>query len=102
MPGSYGKTTDIVKQKIAKSAQIHDLPIPDGIWGDARRDQVHDTYRDIFRNHDVLARGWISAIRDDEPIEPDFGTGAAVQRVLAACARSAADGRRVCLDEIAG
>ena len=76
------------------------LPIPDGVWGDARRDSVHNTYRDIFRNQDVLTRGWLSAIRDDQPIEPDFETGAAVQRVLAACEISIAQQRRVHLAEV--
>jgi predicted dehydrogenase len=81
-------------------ADIHVLPIPDDIWGDVRRDTVHNTYRDVFRNQDVLARGWVSAIRDGVPAEPDFAAGAAVQRVIAACELSAADGRRVRLDEI--
>lgn len=80
--------------------EVHELSIPDGIWGTARRDLVHNTYRDIFRGHDVLARGWLSAIRDDQPFEPDFATGAAVQRVIAACELSAAEGRRVRVDEI--
>lgn len=82
---------------------IRDLPIPDDIWGDVRRDVVHDTYRDIFRSTDVLARGWISAILAGEPhVEPSFDDGAAAQRVVAACQLSAAEGRRVALAEIAG
>lgn len=81
---------------------IAELPIPDDIWGDVRRDVVHDTYRDVFRTTDVLARGWISAILAGEPhVAPSFDDGAAVQRVVAACQLSAAEGRRVRLDEIA-
>lgn len=80
---------------------IHDLPIPDEIWGDVRRDVVHDTYRDVFRSTDVLARGWVSAIREGRTdIEPSFDDGAAAQRVVAACQISAAEGRRVRLAEI--
>jgi len=69
------------------------LPIPDDIWNGVRRDTVHNTYRDIFRTTDVMTRGWISAIRDEVPITPDFAEGLAVQRVLdAAVASAAADG----------
>ncbi len=80
---------------------IAELPIPDGVWGGARRDSVHNTYRDIFRNQDVLTRGWLSAIRDDdEHLEPNFDTGAAVQRVIRACEISAAQQRRVHMAEV--
>ena len=51
---------------------------------------------------DVLARGWVSAIlAGDAHVEPSFDDGAAAQRVVAACQVSAAEGRRVRLDEIA-
>lgn len=79
---------------------ITDLPIPADIWGDLRRSPVHDTYRDVFRTRDVLARGWLSAIRDGGAVSPSFDDGAAVQRALAACERSAREGRRVELVEI--
>lgn len=82
--------------------QIRDLPIPDDIWGSARRDNVHDTYRDIFRSTDVLTRGWITAILEGRTdVQPGFDDGAAAQRVVTACQISAAEGRRVRLDEIA-
>jgi predicted dehydrogenase len=72
------------------------LPIPDDIWNGVRRDTVHNTYRDIFRTTDVMTRGWISAIRDEVRITPDFAEGLAVQRVLdAAVASAAADGMPV-------
>jgi predicted dehydrogenase len=76
------------------------IEIPDDIWGDVRRESVGDTYRDVFRTTDVMTRDWVNAIRDDRPVEPDFDAGAAVQRAIAACQLSAADGRRVRLDEI--
>ncbi|MEO6571810.1 MAG: Gfo/Idh/MocA family oxidoreductase, partial [Ilumatobacteraceae bacterium] len=47
---------------------IAELPIPDDIWGNVRRGVVGDTYRDVFRSTDVLARGWISAILADEHV----------------------------------
>ena len=80
---------------------IVDLPIPDDIWGGVRRDVVHDTYRDVFRTTDVLARGWVAAIAAGRArVEPSFDDGAAVQRIVAACQRSAAERRRVRIDEI--
>ena len=75
-------------------------PIPDDIWGDVRRTPVGATYRDVFRTTDALTRGWVGAIRAGQPIEPDFDTGAAVQRVIEACLISAREGRRVRLDEL--
>lgn len=99
---SFNDWNDIQQVRGARDGDvIAELPIPDDIWGDVRRSPVHDTYRDIFRSTDVLARGWISAIVNDGPPEPDFDDGAAVQRVLAACVLSAAEGRRVRLDEVA-
>lgn len=80
--------------------EAHELPIPDHIFGSARRDNVHDTYRDIFREQDHMTRGWISAIAGGRPASPDFRDGLAVQRVLAAADRSARQGRRVTIAEI--
>ncbi len=68
------------------------LPIPDEIWNGVRRDTVHNTYRDVFRNTDSMTRGWISAIDAGRPIEPGFEEGLAVQRVLDAVTRSAETG----------
>ncbi|MGI9608509.1 MAG: Gfo/Idh/MocA family protein [Acidimicrobiales bacterium] len=71
------------------------LPIPDHVWGDVRRDTVHNTYRDVFRNTDTMTRQWISAIEagsDPRDLTPDFSDGLAVQRVLDAAVRSAAEG----------
>lgn len=77
-----------------------EMPIPEEIWGKARRDTVHNTYKDIFREHDFMARGWITAIVEDGPVEPAFSEGAYVQRIMAACQLSAAEGRRVHINEI--
>ncbi len=69
------------------------VPIPDDIWDGARQDTVHNTYRDVFRKNNNMTRAWISAIRDGEPVTPDFTEGQAVQRVLdAVSASAAADG----------
>jgi predicted dehydrogenase len=61
---------------------------------------VHNTYRDVFRDHDFMARGWITAIVEDTEPEPSFADGAYVQRVIAVCQLSAREGRRVTIDEV--
>jgi len=81
-------------------AETHAIEIPDRIWAGARRDPVHDTYRDVFRTQDTMQRAWITAIAEGRPASPDFADGLAVQRVLDASAISAREGRRVRIEEI--
>ena len=78
--------------KRGESGGLRPLPIPDEIWGGVRRDTVHNTYRDIFRETDAMTRAWISAIRDGRTVAPDMGVGLEVQRVLDAAVESAATG----------
>jgi predicted dehydrogenase len=68
------------------------LPIPDDIWNGVRRDNVHDTYRDVFRSTDAMTRAWITAITEQRRIRPDFSDGLAVQRVIDAAVDSAGAG----------
>jgi predicted dehydrogenase len=70
------------------------LPVPDDIWGDARRGSVHDTYRDVFRVELAMTGEWIDAIREGRPCQPDLAQGARVQRLVDLAQQSAAlDGR---------
>ena len=84
----------------ADETATHDLPIPDRLFGNARRDTVGNTYKDTFREQDNMARGFVTAIATGTPASPDFRDGLAVQRVLDAASRSARDGRRVPIAEI--
>ena len=79
---------------------VRPLEIPDHIWQGLRRDTVHNSYRDTFRQNDYMARGFITAIREQRPASPDFRDGLQVQRVLAAAELGAAQGRKVTLREI--
>ena len=65
------------------------LPIPDDIWGGARRDTVHNTYRDVFRSGGAMVGEFVDAVRDDRRCEPDFDEGAKVQRLLELALESA-------------
>ncbi len=67
---------------------VRPLTIPDHIWGNVRRDTVHNTYKDIFRENDFMARGFISAIIENQPIHPDFQDGASIQKIIEAAQTS--------------
>ncbi|PJF39481.1 MAG: oxidoreductase [Phototrophicales bacterium] len=68
------------------------LAVPDEIWGNVRRESVHDTYRDIFRNEDNMTREFITAIAEDKPVEgPTFEDGARIQELIDAALKSAAN-----------
>jgi predicted dehydrogenase len=70
------------------------MEIPDDIWDGARRDRVHDTYRDVFRSGGAMIGDWIDAVLAGSPTTPDLAEGARVQHLLELAAESAAaDGR---------
>jgi len=103
--GSLHTMTDwIRKQRVegcrADDPETRELPIPDRLFGSARRDTVHHTYKDVFRGQDHMTRGFVTAIANGEAASPDFHDGLAVQRVLDAAARSARLGHRVRIAEI--
>jgi predicted dehydrogenase len=95
----WDKTQSVSGARVGEGA-VRDLPIPDHIWGTARRDFVPDTYKDVFREHDFMARGFVSAIAEDTSAEPSFRDGARIQRYLQAALVSAGEGRRVEVAEI--
>lgn len=70
------------------------MPIPEDIWGHARRDRVHDTYRDVFRGGGAMVGDWVDAVRDGVACSPNLDEGARVQYLVDLAAQSAAlDGR---------
>jgi predicted dehydrogenase len=66
--------------------------VPEELWYGARRSPVHDTYRDVFRHGDTMARSWASAVAAGRRCQPDLAEGARVQQLLDAATRSAAQG----------
>ncbi len=84
-----------VKGARVGEGMIRELPIPDRVWGEARRDSVHNTYRDMFRREDFMIRGFINGIINDSEIAPNFADGARIQRLLSAAIQSHESGRRV-------
>ena len=70
------------------------LPVPEELWQGARRSPVHDTYRDVFRQGDTMARAWVSAVAAGRLCQPDLAEGARVQQLLDAAARQCRRGWR--------
>ncbi len=89
-----------VKGARVGEGMVKTIPIPEHIWGQARHDTVHNTYRDLFRVEDYMIRGWLNGILKDEAVQPDFAEGAKVQRILEACAISHETGCRVQVESI--
>ena len=66
------------------------LQVPDSLWEGAPRATVHDTYRHVFRRTEAMTRGWVTAVSEGRMVDPDIATGARVQELVDAAARSAA------------
>ncbi len=79
---------------------VKELPIPEHIWDEVRHDTVHNTYKDIFRTQDLMARQWINGILEDKPLRPNFQDGAIIQRVIDAALKSNREKRWVDVTEI--
>ncbi len=88
-------STQQVKGARVGEGMVRELPIPDHIWGAARRDTVHNTYRDMFRSEDFMIRGFINGILNDSALAPNFEHGARMQRLVSAAVQSHETGRRV-------
>lgn len=91
-------TIQQVKGAKVGEGMIQELPIPDAIWGDARRDTVHNTYKDIFRSEDFMIRGFINGIINDTDLIPDLHDGARIQKLISAAIESHNTGSRVLVD----
>ncbi len=105
--GTLYSFTDWDKTQRVKGARVgegmpSELPIPEHIWGNARRDTVHNTYRDMFRSEDFMIRGFINGILNDTPLMPNFEHGARIQRLVSAAVKSHETGRRVEVASIQG
>ncbi|HBM52177.1 MAG TPA: oxidoreductase [Deltaproteobacteria bacterium] len=103
--GTLYSVTDWDKIQRVHGAQVgeglpHELPIPDDIWGKARRDTVHNTYRDVFRQDGHMIGDFIEGVRTGQAVRPDFAVGTDVQRILDAALLSHQEGRRVLIEEI--
>lgn len=93
-------TIQEVKGAKVGEGMIQDLPIPDNIWGDARHDTVHNTYKDMFRSEDFMIRGFINGIVNDTELTPSLHDGARIQRLISAAIQSHETGMRVIVDSI--
>lgn len=95
----WDKTQQVKGARVGEG-MIRELTIPEHIWGGARRDTVHNTYRDIFRSEDFMIRAFINGIINDVEVSPNFEDGARIQRLLSAAALSHETGCRADVDSI--
>jgi predicted dehydrogenase len=83
-----GNTVQQVTGAKAGEDVLQILPIPDPIWGGARQGNFMETFEDVFRKQDFMARDFISSIAANRPVKPDFRDGAYIQRVIDAAIKS--------------
>lgn len=95
----WDKVQEVQGAKVGKGA-VKPLEIPPHIWGKARRDTVHNTYKDIFRQEGFMTQDFISAIAEKRQTFPTFREGAYIQKVLEAALKSDQEKRWVELSEI--
>lgn len=93
-------TIQEVKGAKVGEGMIKVLPIPDHIWGNVRRDTVHNTYKDLFRQENFMIGQFISAIVNDEQTSPNLDDGARIQRIIDAVIKSQKTGSRIIIDSI--
>jgi predicted dehydrogenase len=74
------------------SGPTQPLEIPEHIWNGVRRDTVHNTYKDVFRTQNLMARAFVRDILAARPSKPDFNDGAKVQKIIAAALKSDLEG----------
>jgi len=103
--GTLHHTIDWDKKQLLSGARlgrgaVEPLNVPECYWEGLRRDSVHNTYRDVFRTQNVMARQFISAIVAEAPLEPNFHDGAYVQRLVQAGVLSHHKRRWVEIDEV--
>lgn len=93
-------TVQEVQGSRVAEGKVRPLEIPERIWGQARRDTVHHTYKDVFRKEGFMTQDFISAIAEKRPTFPSFKEGAYIQKVLEAALKSNRERRWVELREI--
>lgn len=76
--------------------------IPDEYWGDARREVVVETYKDMFRQEGFMVREFVDAVANKRPLNPNFQDGLDVQAIIDAAILSQKEQRWVKLSEISG
>ncbi len=94
----WSRTQEVRTLRAGDTGPAQVTPIPDEIWAGARRERVHETYRDVFRVNQLMIGEWVDAVREgravDGPLRPDLTEGARVQHLLDLARRSAElDGR---------
>ena len=103
--GTLYLENDWVNRQQVRGARVGEgglrvMPIPEDIWAGARRDTVHNSYRDIFRAQGRMVGDFVRAVQAGRRVRPDIHDGLRIQLLLEAAKRSASEGRSVALAEI--
>ena len=91
--GTIHTSCDWDQEQSVKSAKVgegpvKENPIPEDIWQGVRRDTVHNTYRDVFRTKNHMAREFVDAIVSGKQVSPSFASGALIQKYIDAAIES--------------
>ncbi|MEZ4605990.1 MAG: Gfo/Idh/MocA family oxidoreductase [Deinococcales bacterium] len=90
---------DVVKGTKVGEGPIKVLDLPAVYVDGIRRDQVHNTYKDVFREKDFMARAFITQIaqhkagQSPKALKPDFSDGAYVQKLVDTALKSHQQGK---------
>jgi len=79
----------------APDGRLTEMTLPAEIWQQARQETVHDTYKDVFRQDQFMIGEWVTAVAQGTAVQPDFGDGLAIQKIIDAAVRSAKEGKRI-------
>ncbi|MEM7335082.1 MAG: Gfo/Idh/MocA family oxidoreductase [Chloroflexota bacterium] len=75
---------------------LRPLNPPDDIWGAANiPNNVHESYKVVFRQDKLMVGEFIDAILNDTAVTPSFADGLAVQKIIEAAISSSDQGRRI-------
>ncbi len=90
----WDRRQEVFGVRAGEAGPASPLTIPDSFWAGGPRERVHDTYRHVFRRTEAMTRGWVTAVAERRPVEPDLAAGARVQALIEAAQASAADDGR--------
>ena len=84
----------------AEETEFHKIEIPEMIQDGEQREDIQQMYKDTFRKRGQMVGDFVEAVASGTECRPNFEDGASIQRILDAALLSAAEGRKVAIEEI--